>query len=501
MQALNLQLLETQNSKTQPKNFSLQKNEPKSGMSFRDMVKSIAKKDVQKKENTARPVSARHAAAETRQADTLRTAEPEKAEATENEEVMPEEKIAESGDKNNKIPKDQQGRIVSEETEADSTLKAENAETKITAAELEAMPADFIVRNDLMPKAEAVAVNTAEVPAEAVAVNDAEYSFLKTKAPSNDDPHAIIENAVEYESADDKLINAQNLLAENPEEFLDGRQIASENAEASEVTLAAFGNLSQQVNGESTQETKGQNAFNLEVADSASEAKPEATNLFKDIFTVTDNRSVEEKISEFKTMVNEKSETSQNNELNLSLSLSENASQNILASNSQSAGATGSTFQEMLTQQVQTNVPDFVKAGNIVLRDNNQGSINMILKPEALGNVKINLQVADNVITGQITVHSKEAFEAFKQNMDSLRQAFQDSGYENAQLNLSFADGSSSGAFAQGEQQQSSQQFFANKTYSSYAASADTDDYGAETETAETFSYGNGTDKTVSIVA
>ena len=151
----------------------------------------------------------------------------------------------------------------------------------------------------------------------------------------------------------------------------------------------------------------------------------------------------------------------------------------------------------MITQQVQVNVPDFVKAGNIVLRDNNQGSISMILKPESLGNVKINLQVTDNVITGQITVHSKEAFEAFKQNMDNLRQAFQDSGFDNASLNLSFADNSSSGAFAQGERQQSSEQFFGNQSYRSYAAGADSDDYAVS----ENASYDAGVESQVSIVA
>ena len=223
----------------------------------------------------------------------------------------------------------------------------------------------------------------------------------------------------------------------------------------------------------------------------------EATSLFNEIFTVNDNRSVEEKVAQFKSMINEQAENNSDNNINLALTLNENAAQNILASNDQSAGAAGSTFQEMLTQQVQVNVPDFVKAGNIVLRDNNQGSINMILKPESLGNVKINLQVTDNVITGQITVHSKEAFEAFKQNMDNLRQAFQDSGFDNASLNLSFADNSSSGAFAQGERQQSSEQFFGNQSYRSYAAGADSDDYAVS----ENASYDAGVESQVSIVA
>lgn len=185
----------------------------------------------------------------------------------------------------------------------------------------------------------------------------------------------------------------------------------------------------------------------------------------------------------------------QDNSLNLSLSLSETAKQNILSSNNQTAGASGSTFQQMLSQQIQFNAPDFVRAGNIVLQDNNSGSINMILKPENLGNVKINLHLSDNVITGQITVNSKEAFDAFKQNLETLKQAFQNSGFENANLSLSYAD-TSSGSFAQGERQQSSEQFFSNKVYGDYASSAEIS--GAASSQA---AYSADSDRKISVVA
>ncbi|MDO4506430.1 MAG: flagellar hook-length control protein FliK [Spirochaetales bacterium] len=482
MQALNLQLLETQNSKNQPKNFSSLKNEPKAGMSFRDMVKSMSKKE----DFTKKTVRFDNHAQE--------TSEPVKAEQSE---VKAENRPANTDNSKNKISKNEIDKPASKdefETAENVGMKEpENLEKEVS---VEAIPADFIVKNEVKTQASSVEANA--IPEEVVVVNESEYSFLKTKAPSNDDPLAIIENAVEYESKGDLIANAQNLSVENPEEFLEGRKIANENTEASELSVAAFGNLEQRIDSSSVNNLKKEEApFILEVADSSSSVKSEAKTLFDEIFTVTDNRSVEEKIAQFKAMVNETAENSSENNINLALSMSDNAAQNILSTNNQAAGATGSTFQEMLTQQIQTNVPDFVKAGNIVLRDNNQGSINMILKPEALGNVKINLQVADNVITGQITVHSKEAFEAFKQNMDSLRQAFQESGFENANLNLSFADNSSSGAFAQqGERQQGSEQFFGNRTYSNYAASADSDDYSVESG-----SYESGLDKQVSIVA
>lgn len=234
--------------------------------------------------------------------------------------------------------------------------------------------------------------------------------------------------------------------------------------------------------------------FKLELSSSDGKGAKEVPSLFENIFTVTDERSVEQKIADFKSeMKSDYSE--QDNSLNLSLSLSETAKQNILSSNNQSAGASGSTFQQMLSQQIQFNAPDFVRAGNIVLQDNNSGSINMILKPENLGNVKINLHLSDNVITGQITVNSKEAFDAFKQNLETLKQAFQNSGFENANLSLSYAD-TSSGSFAQGERQQSSEQFFSNKVYGDYASSAEIS--GAASSQA---AYSADSDRKISVVA
>ena len=123
--------------------------------------------------------------------------------------------------------------------------------------------------------------------------------------------------------------------------------------------------------------------------------------------------------------------------------------QNITSSSTQTAAANGSNFQSMLTNAIQENAPDFVKAGNIVLRDGNQGTINLILKPEALGNVKISLSLSDKVITGQITVQTKEAYEAFKDSIDALRNAFAQNGFEAQGFDLNYAGNQN---FAQNQQ-------------------------------------------------
>lgn len=478
MQALNVQILEPQNAKIQSNKISSGRNSMGRGPSFKDMVKSMSKKEslasLEKNAPKNQPVNEND-----RHVENIEKAENVSSEVSgksvkntaEDNQVKEEVASASKKEISNEVPQTQ-GRF---------------AEYVPVAAE-NFIPASRIEKSDY------------DIPAfEELSIGDSELTYLKTKATSNDDPLALIENASDYTGTDDLFANAQNLSVEDPVKFLDRLEVAGENSLASDVDVAAietFAETSIAVAPVQNKDSDG-TMFSLEVADSDSEVKTEATSLFNEIFTVNDNRSVEEKVAQFKSMINEQAENNSDNNINLALTLNENAAQNILASNDQSAGAAGSTFQEMLTQQVQVNVPDFVKAGNIVLRDNNQGSINMILKPESLGNVKINLQVTDNVITGQITVHSKEAFEAFKQNMDNLRQAFQDSGFDNASLNLSFADNSSSGAFAQGERQQSSEQFFGNQSYRSYAAGADSDDYAVS----ENASYDAGVESQVSIVA
>ena len=296
---------------------------------------------------------------------------------------------------------------------------------------------------------------------------------------SVDEPGKFLENikpAEHFSSSDEKLSLVS--LQSSPDETA----VLQNSAELSQLGISLE-------SGE-----KKPDFFKLELSSSDGKGAKEVPSLFENIFTVTDERSVEQKIADFKSeMKSDYSE--QDNSLNLSLSLSETAKQNILSSNNQTAGASGSTFQQMLSQQIQFNAPDFVRAGNIVLQDNNSGSINMILKPENLGNVKINLHLSDNVITGQITVNSKEAFDAFKQNLETLKQAFQNSGFENANLSLSYAD-TSSGSFAQGERQQSSEQFFSNKVYGYYASSAEIS--GAASSQA---AYSADSDRKISVVA
>jgi flagellar hook-length control protein FliK len=106
----------------------------------------------------------------------------------------------------------------------------------------------------------------------------------------------------------------------------------------------------------------------------------------------------------------------------------------------------GQSFASMLSQELRGNAADLVKTGSIVLRNNNEGLIRLTLHPESLGNVKISLELSDDKrISGKIVVSSREAYEAFNENLDGLSKAFVDGGFESAGFDLSWSGQDSSG--------------------------------------------------------
>ena len=119
----------------------------------------------------------------------------------------------------------------------------------------------------------------------------------------------------------------------------------------------------------------------------------------------------------------------------------------------------------MLANQIQENAGEIVKAGNIVLKDNDVGSIKLILHPESLGNVKIDLQVNEKNISGKIIVATQEAFNAFKETAENLKQAFVQSGFESAGLELSFANQNFAGNHSGENQNNPAAEFAMRKVY------------------------------------
>jgi flagellar hook-length control protein FliK len=100
----------------------------------------------------------------------------------------------------------------------------------------------------------------------------------------------------------------------------------------------------------------------------------------------------------------------------------------------------GQAFEDLLARELHQNFNnDIVRHASVALRDGNEGTIKLALKPESLGNVKIRLEMAENKITGHIVVESKEALRAFEREISSLEKAFRDSGFDGANLEMSLA--------------------------------------------------------------
>jgi flagellar hook-length control protein FliK len=141
------------------------------------------------------------------------------------------------------------------------------------------------------------------------------------------------------------------------------------------------------------------------------------------------------------------------------------------------------SFRQTLARELHENLNgDIVRHASVILKDGGEGLIRLSLRPEHLGNVKIRLEMSENKVVGRITVESGEALRAFEQELRSLEQAFRDSGFEGATLEMSVSsDGGRGGAGSYRENGEDAPFFSERLAAHSYDAASGTAGEGAMT--------------------
>ena len=249
------------------------------------------------------------------------------------------------------------------------------------------------------------------------------------------------------ENEGSKLLAASQNLSKNDEKLT----VKLDEENDAELKISADSSTQLTINDLSAANEESNDSFEFDFSGDENKSKNQ--------FTLDKDGKI--KVEDLRTKVEEKSEPAdpkkslvKTSEIKLtnestavmSVELNPNAEADVLSLNTQTAASNGSNFQAMLSNQLTNVAPEFVKAGNLVLKDNNQGTINLILHPDDLGNVKIHLSLDGKTLSGHITVATKEALQVFKDNAETLREAFIKNGFDAASFDVAMNNG---GSFSQ----------------------------------------------------
>ena len=120
-----------------------------------------------------------------------------------------------------------------------------------------------------------------------------------------------------------------------------------------------------------------------------------------------------------------------------------------------------------------------VKKASFILKDNNQGEIKLILKPEALGRVKIQLNMNENNLVGKIIVENSRVGQIFENNLSDLSKSFEEAGIPSSSIEVSVGDGNKQSG-DQNKSFQNDQPYFSDRLKTLDEAVPVTGRYGSE---------------------
>lgn len=357
---------------------------------------------------------------------------------------------------NTEVTENQENKEVSK-TEEKEEVKSENKNEKTELAEkssekksttLTKLSSDKTDEKDSVKKSDLVKNQKQDKQSKLEAKDFAHMAQIENPVSEN-----VKENVKENVSKEVKV--AKKLEVKNDQnEF--------ENISVEIATQAEYTNQFAVKTSEKSEESEVDFDFNEKSSaeKKVSKLDPDGKITVQDIRTekITETKKSELKVTDVK-FTNENTAT-------ITMDLNQ-ADANALVLNDQTAASQGSDFQSMLNNQIQANVPEFVKAGNIILKDNDQGTINLVLHPDDMGNVKIHLTMDGKSVTGHITVATKEALQVFKDNAETLREAFIKSGFDAANFDVAYGNNSSGNQNMNFNQQQDGTYIIAQHAYSS----------------------------------
>lgn len=142
---------------------------------------------------------------------------------------------------------------------------------------------------------------------------------------------------------------------------------------------------------------------------------------------------------------------------------------------------------ESLLKNERGEIDKSVKSAKITLFNNDKGEIRLVLHPESLGNVKINLKLNENTIETYVSVSTKEAYKAFvESDYFNLKQALSDGGFEVGKFNVAMDAGAAGSGFSQ-KGEDSSELYNAKRYEEGKVAREEAENYGEKRFSADNY--------------